>query len=69
MEIGTICKIISIHSNLFFSLGRSNTSESKILLQGVSRMRILNHNKPGDKSIFLGKVEVMEDEISIYKVK
>jgi hypothetical protein len=49
---------------LLFTLGRNNASDSKVLLQGVARMKILNHDKPGEKSIYLGKVEVLEDEIS-----
>ncbi len=63
-EIGIICKVLSIHQNLLFTLGRNNTSDSKVLLQGVARMKIMNHDKPGEKSIYLGKVEVLEDEIS-----
>ena len=69
-EIGTICKIISVQSNLFSNgNGRNLNSNSKILLQGISRIRIKNYEKPGDKSIFIGKVEVLEDEISILNYK
>ena len=67
-EIGVICKIISVQSNLFYSLGRNSSSESKVLLQGVSRMKILNYKNAGENSIFQGKIEAIEDEISNFKL-